>query len=152
MALQSPSISLLFIDSKLWAKFSPGPQGYELQVHTSGASPEDIVIVTSEPILAAVLDGTMPAQKALDLGLIAIDGKQDEAEAMRHVVVAATDRARASAVAGSPLCQSDSSDQRDKFQAPTLEHCARNVRLESVATEPFSASADHCPLFPKSRL
>ena len=68
---QSPSVSLLFIDSKLWARFSPGPQGYELQVHTSGALPEDIVIVTSEAILAAVLDGTMLAQKALDLGLIA---------------------------------------------------------------------------------
>ena len=75
---QSQSISLLFIDSKLWSRFSPGPQGYELQVHTTGASPEDVVIVTSEAILAAVLDGTMPAQKALDLGLIAIDGKQDE--------------------------------------------------------------------------
>ena len=98
----APSISLLFIDSKLWSKFSPGPQGYELQVHTSGASPEDIVIVTSETILAAVLDGTMPAQKALDLGLIAIDGKQDDAEAMRHAVVAATDRARTSAVAAMP--------------------------------------------------
>jgi hypothetical protein len=99
---RSTSISLLFIDSKLWARFSPGPQGYELQVHTSGASPEDIVIVTSETILAAVLDGTMSAQKALDLGLIAIDGKQDEAEAMRHVVVVATDRARVGSVAGSP--------------------------------------------------
>jgi hypothetical protein len=98
---QSPSISLLFIDSKLWARFSPKPQGYELQVHTSGASPEDIVIVTSEAILAAVLDGTVSAQKALDLGLIALDGNQDATEAMRHFVALATDRARASAVTGS---------------------------------------------------
>ena len=71
-------------------------------MHTSGALPEDIVIVTSEAILAAVLDGTMLAQKALDLGLIALDGKQDEIEAMRNAVVAATDRAHTSAVAGSP--------------------------------------------------
>ena len=125
MALNPPSISLLFIDSKLWARFSPGPQGYELQVHTSGASPEDIVIVTSETILAAVLDGTMSAQKALDLGLIAIDGKQDEAEAMRHVVVAAMDRARVGAVAASPQRRSDSSDQRDRV---SNEAAARNTR------------------------
>ena len=98
----SSSISLLFINSKLWARFSPGPQGYELQVHTSGASPQDIVIVTSETILAAVLDGAMSAQKAFDLGLIAIDGNRDEAEAMRHIVVVATDRARVGAVAASP--------------------------------------------------
>jgi hypothetical protein len=99
---QPPSISLLFIDSKLWARFSPGPQGYELQVHTQGASPGDVVIVTSEAILAAVLDGTMTTQKPIDLGLIAIDGKQDETVAMRRLVVAATDRAHTSAVAGSP--------------------------------------------------
>ena len=98
----SPSISLLFIDSKLWARFSPKLQGFELQVHTSGPSPEDVVIVTSEAILAAVLDGTVSAQKALDLGLIAFDGAQDETEAMRNVVVAATDRAHTTAVAGSP--------------------------------------------------
>jgi hypothetical protein len=99
----SSSISLLFIDSKLWARLSPGPHGYQLQVHTPGPSPEDVVIITSEPILAAVLDGTMPAQKALDLGLIAIDGKQNVAEAMRHVVVAATNRASVEAIAGSPI-------------------------------------------------
>ncbi len=100
---QSQSISLLFIDSKLRARFSPGPQGYELKVHTSGASPEDIVIVTSETILAAVLDGTMSAQKALDLGLIAIDGKPEEAQATRHGIVAAMDRAGTAGVfAGSP--------------------------------------------------
>jgi hypothetical protein len=99
---QSQSISLLFIDSKLWARYSPGPKGYELQVHTSGASPDDIVIVTSEAILAAVLDGAMTAQKALDLGLIAIDGKPDEAGEVRTVVVTATDRTRTSVVGGGP--------------------------------------------------
>ncbi len=71
-------------------------------MHTQGASPGDVVIVTSEAILAAVLDGTMTTQKAIDLELIAIDGKQDETVAMRRLVVAATDRAHTSAVAGSP--------------------------------------------------
>lgn len=99
---QPPSISLLFIDSKLWSRFSPGPNGYELQVHTSGASEDDIVIVTSETVLAAVLDGTLQARKALDLGLIAIDGRHDQAEAMCHVILAATGHPRAGVVAGSP--------------------------------------------------
>jgi hypothetical protein len=100
---QSPGISLLFIDSKLWSRLSPGPKGYELQAHTSGASPGDVVIVTSEMILAAVLDGTMEAQKALDLGLIAIDGRQDQAEAMRHIILAAMDRTRTGIAAGGPV-------------------------------------------------
>lgn len=97
---QSPGISLLFIDSKLWSRLSPGPKGYELQVHTSGASPDDVVIVTSETILAAVLDGTIEVNKALDLGLIAIDGKPDQTETIRHILLAAMDRARTGVVAG----------------------------------------------------
>ena len=89
---QPRNISLLFIDSQLWARFSSGPQGYDLQVHTSGPSPNDVVIVTSETILASVIDGTMEAQKALDLGLIAIDGKEDQVEMMRSIMETATDR------------------------------------------------------------
>ena len=47
-----------------------------------------------------MLDGRLEVQKALDLGLIAIDGKQDQTEAIRHILLAATDRARTGVVAG----------------------------------------------------
>lgn len=95
-------ISLLFIDSKLWARLAPGPQSYALQVHAPGAFPGDVVIVTSEAILAAVLDGTLTAQRALDLGLIAIEGEPDEAPAIRDLVISATDRAHGVPVTGRP--------------------------------------------------
>lgn len=98
----APAISLLFIDSKLWARITPGPQGYALQVHAPGAHPGDVVIVTSEAILAAVLDGTMAAQRALDLGLIAIDGAPDQTAATRDLVVGATGRVHDVAVTGRP--------------------------------------------------
>ncbi|MBR1235199.1 hypothetical protein [Bradyrhizobium sp. AUGA SZCCT0182] len=89
---QSPAISILFIDSNLWARLSPGRQNYELQAHTSGALPGDTVIVTSEAILAALLNGTMQARTALDLGLITIDGDKAEAEIMRRAIVEAINR------------------------------------------------------------
>lgn len=117
---QPANISLLFIDSQLWARFSSGPQGYDLQVHTSGPSPNDVVIVTIETILAGVIDGTMQAQKALDVGLIAIDGKEDQVEMMRSIMVTATDRTHIGIVAGSfatpirffgPLRQAPSSEK-----------------------------------------
>ncbi|MFG1305557.1 hypothetical protein V5F34_15655 [Xanthobacter autotrophicus] len=98
----APAISLLFIDSKLWARFSPEPQGYALQVHAPGASPGDVVIVTSEAILAAVLDGTMAAKRALDLGLIAIDGEPNRTAATRDLLVSAADRVKGVAVTGAP--------------------------------------------------
>lgn len=99
---QAPSISLLFIDSKLWARLSPGPQGYALQVHAPGAAPGDVVIVTSEAILAVVLDGAMTPQRALDLGLIAIDGERDGAATTRDLMLGATGHAPPRAAAGAP--------------------------------------------------
>lgn len=99
---EAPGISLLFVDSKLWSKLTPSPQGYALEVHTSGASPEDVVVVTSETIFASVLDGSMPIEKALDLGLVVIDGKQDKTAALRTTMLTAADRAKAGVVPASP--------------------------------------------------
>ena len=50
------AISLLFIESNLWARFEPGPQGLGVAVHTPGARDGDAVIFTSEAAIAAVLD------------------------------------------------------------------------------------------------
>ena len=110
---QSPNISILFIDSKLWARLSPARQNYELQVHTSGAAPEDIVIVTSQAVLSAVLDGTLQAQTALDLGLIAVEGQQNEAEVTRRAMVGTTNYARMGPQLAVLQCPSVSLDQRD---------------------------------------
>jgi hypothetical protein len=95
-------ISLLFIESRLWSRIIPGPKGLDLQVHTAGASPDDVVILTNQTVLAAVIDGAMQAQTALDLGLLAIDGKKDQAEAMRQRIIAATDRSLTRDIVESP--------------------------------------------------
>jgi hypothetical protein len=98
----NPSVSVLFADSRLWARLSPRPSGYDMQMHTPGAAPEDVVIVTSELILAAVIDGVLPVQTALDRGLIAIDGRADDIEMVRKLVVEAMEPARVSAALQRP--------------------------------------------------
>ena len=83
------AISLVFIESNLWTRFEPGPQGFGMTAHTPGAREGDGVVVTSEGGIAAVLDGRLPVRVALDRGLIAIDGEPAAAEAIKGLMIAA---------------------------------------------------------------
>jgi hypothetical protein len=60
------AVAVLFIDSSLWARLIPASQGFDIQVHASGAQSGDVVLVTSEAILTAVLEGRLSVQAALD--------------------------------------------------------------------------------------
>ena len=83
------AISMVFIESNLWARFEPGPQGFGMTAHTAGARQGDVVVVTSESGIAAVLDGRLPVSVALDRGLIAIDGEPAAREAIKGLMMAA---------------------------------------------------------------
>src|SRR5262245_63512643 len=87
------TISLVFIESNLWARFEPGPQGLAISVHTPGARDGDVVVFTSEAGIAAVLDGRLPVSAALDRGLIAIDETHSAAARTRALILAALDAA-----------------------------------------------------------
>ena len=87
-ATPSP-ISVLFIDSNLWSRLSPSLQGLDIAVHMADKQPGDAVIVTSEAILAAVLDDRLPIAAALDYGLIAIEGAEGQRAEIRQIIVAA---------------------------------------------------------------
>ncbi len=89
-------ISLLFIESNLWARFEPGPRGIDIAVHTPGARDGDVVIFTSEAGLAAVLDGRLPVKAALDRGLIAVDGP-NSGDRTKDLILAALDAPESSA-------------------------------------------------------
>jgi hypothetical protein len=95
-----PAISLVFIESDLWTRLEPGPRGFAVTPHISGAREGDVVVVTGEGAIGAVLDGRLPAKVALDRGLIAIDGKAAAGEALRELMIAALGDASASATIG----------------------------------------------------
>jgi hypothetical protein len=90
------AISLLFIESNLWARFEPGPRGIDIAVHTPGARDGDAVIFTSEAGLAAVLEGHLPVKAALDRGLIAVDGPNSR-DRTTDLILAALDAPESSA-------------------------------------------------------
>ena len=76
------AISILLIDSGLWSRIEPGNDGLHLVPHTNGAHIGDIVIVTSEAVLAEVLAGRLSIGAGLSLGLLAIDGEGDHPRAV----------------------------------------------------------------------
>jgi hypothetical protein len=84
------AISLVFIESNLWARFTPAAQGFDLALHTPAAGDGDVVVLTSESGIAAVLDGQLPVRLALERGLIAIDGA--DGERTRELIIAALEQ------------------------------------------------------------
>jgi hypothetical protein len=82
------AISVVFIESNLWARLEPA-RGWELTVHTLGAREGDLVVVTSEGGIAAVMDGRLSAKVAFDRGLIAIDGEDVRRNALQELFMAA---------------------------------------------------------------
>ena len=89
-------ISVLFIDSGLWARLTPSVEGLQMDVHTEGEQPGDVTVITSETVLAAILDKRLPVADALERGLIVIDG--EAVDATHHLIAKALD-ARARPVA-----------------------------------------------------
>jgi len=84
-----PSLSILLVDSNLWARVARGARGSALALHTPAAPPGESVIVTSGAVLAALLDGHLAAEEALARGLMQVDGPGDAAGATRTAIMAA---------------------------------------------------------------
>ena len=89
----APAISLLFIESNLWARFEPGSHGLGITVHTPGARDGDVVVSTSEAGIAAVLDGRLPVKVAFDRGLIAVDDTNSAGNRTKQLILTALDAA-----------------------------------------------------------
>jgi hypothetical protein len=54
--------------------------------------PGDVVILTSEPVLAALLDGRLPAGMALERNMLVVDGEAAAAAAVRRLLSGALTR------------------------------------------------------------
>ena len=97
-----PPTSLVFIESALWSRVTPSAAGVDLQVHTEGAAAGDLVLVTGESVLTAVLDGRLTAATAFDRGLIRLDGDPAAIEVLRALLLQALSDPHISANAAQP--------------------------------------------------
>lgn len=78
-----PSFSVGLVESGLWTRFSPGEAGQRIEVHTQGPNVGETVLLTGEPVLAGLLDGSLPISEAMAQSLIVLDGDPQSQAALR---------------------------------------------------------------------
>jgi hypothetical protein len=80
------SISVLLGDSRLWSRLSPDARGYGIATHTAGLQAGDVVVVTHEAVLAALVCGKLSIPTALDRGLLVVDGESTAVDSVRSLL------------------------------------------------------------------
>ena len=76
------SISVLLGDSRLWSRLSPDARGYGIATHTAGPQAGDVVVVTHEAVLAALVCGKLD----IDRGLLVVDGESTAVDSVRSLL------------------------------------------------------------------
>jgi hypothetical protein len=78
-----PSLSLVLIGPVLWTRYTAISTRRELQFHTAGPAPGDVVVVTDEPVIEAIVNGRLTADTAESRGLMRYYGGASDISAIR---------------------------------------------------------------------
>ena len=65
---------MVLVEAHLWGRALPGVGPRSWQAHADGPANGDVVVVTGEPALAALLDGRLQWDAAIASGLVVVDG------------------------------------------------------------------------------
>lgn len=77
-----PAFSLVLLGPMLWTRFVPEGHGIAMTPHVKYAEANDVVIVTDQPVIAALVEGRMRVPVAIELGLIRFYGPADKVAAL----------------------------------------------------------------------
>jgi hypothetical protein len=89
------SVSVVLIPQVMWTRVQLGPEGISVRSHADGPSAGDVVIVTGEKVVRALLDGRLNATVAEDYGLLRLYGARQQVESVRAVMTRTTREDRA---------------------------------------------------------
>lgn len=70
----APGLSILLIGPMLWTRFTPAQGGVSMVTHVDGPQTGDIVVVTDEPVVAALVAGRITPLAARQQGLLRLYG------------------------------------------------------------------------------
>lgn len=84
-----PSISLVLLSPVLWTRYAATENGYTTEIHAKGASAGDVVLVTDEPVVEALVEGRLTADAAEKRGLIRFYGTQPDIATIRSFLLQA---------------------------------------------------------------
>jgi hypothetical protein len=79
-AADLPPVALVLVEAHLWGRITSGPGGTRLEAHVDGPAGGDVILVTGEPVLRALLDGRITWDAAIATGLAVVDGPAEERE------------------------------------------------------------------------
>jgi hypothetical protein len=88
-----PAVAMLLVEAGLWNRFQPGAgvdTRLRLEAHASGPRDGDVVLVTGEPVLKALLEGRLDWQRAIDGRLVVIAGESHLSERLVRILAAAS--------------------------------------------------------------
>jgi hypothetical protein len=69
-----PAFSIVLLGPMLWSRYEYSVAGLAMKAHSGGPSEGDVVIVTDEPVIAALVEGRMTASMAREHGLMRFYG------------------------------------------------------------------------------
>ena len=70
----------------MWTRFVGNTEGYEVQLHADAPAQDDVVIVTDEKVVRALLDGSLEFAKAEAYGLLRLYGETGQQSAVRTML------------------------------------------------------------------
>jgi hypothetical protein len=76
----APAFSIVLIGPMLWTRFEHSGATLQMDAHASGPASNDVVIVTDEPVVTALLDGRITPRDARALGLVRFYGGEADVE------------------------------------------------------------------------
>ncbi len=83
------TFALLVADAGLWSRYRVDGESGHIDIHVPGPDSERVVIVTNEAVLAALATGQMRAKTAIQKGMIAIVGEDEDTARVTALLVAA---------------------------------------------------------------
>lgn len=78
--------AVVLLNSMLWARFVPGPNGYSAAIHVKGPERGDAVLVTEAEVVKALLDGSLDISVAEAHGLYRLYGPIDRQAGVRKAL------------------------------------------------------------------
>ena len=69
-----PAVAVVLVEAHLWGRAVPGAGAMAWQPHADGPASDDVIVVTGEPALAALLDGRLRWDAAIASGLVVVAG------------------------------------------------------------------------------
>jgi hypothetical protein len=79
------AVSVVLIPQVMWTRFEVGPEGLTVQSHAEGPRAGDLVTVTEEKVVQALVDGKLVVWTAEEKGLLRFYGDPEDIAAVRAV-------------------------------------------------------------------